>query len=301
MTHYEARPILGSASDLGEGTLWDERSGFFIWVDIFKNTIKRYNPKTGEISKVVLGKSVTYVGKRDGGGFVLALGDSIAFTDKSFKIEREIKLDFDARVLRTNDGNIDPSGSLWVGTMASAIGGSDVVEGGVTGELYKFDRELNKSVHRKNIQIANGMDWSLDGTMMFYIDSAPRKIYRYQFDPKKGEIVRELSAIDVSDVTGVPDGMCTDSLGNLWVAFWGCGQVRNYTPEGELLNIVQAPTALTTCPSFGGEELKTLFITSAQDQRDPEFAFDSVNDPYGGMCFEVRLPIAGKLDNFYNG
>ena len=35
MTHYEARPILGSASDLGEGTLWDERSGFFICLKYF--------------------------------------------------------------------------------------------------------------------------------------------------------------------------------------------------------------------------------------------------------------------------
>ena len=102
-------------------------------------------------------------------------------------------------------------------------------------------------------------------------------------------------------VTGVPDGMCTDSLGNLWVAFWGCGQVRNYTPEGELLNIVQAPTALTTCPSFGGDDLKTMFITSAQDHYQPEFAFDASNDKYGGMCFEVKLPIAGKLDNYFLG
>jgi sugar lactone lactonase YvrE len=94
--------------------------------------------------------------------------------------------------------------------------------------------------------------------------------------------------------------MCTDSLSNIWVAFYGCGQVRNYSPEGELLNIVQAPTALTTCASFGGKDLKTLFITSVKDYRSPEFAFDPKNDPYGGMCFEVELPISGKLDFAFN-
>ena len=136
--------------------------------------------------------------------------------------------------------------------------------------------------------------------MMFYIDSATREISRYKFDSEKNEIVSELTPIDVSDVTGLPDGMCTDSLSNIWVAFYGCGQVRNYSPDGELLNIVQAPTALTTCASFGGKDLKTLFITSVKDYRSPEFAFDPNNDPYGGMCFQVDLPISGKLDFSFN-
>ncbi|GDX24515.1 putative sugar lactone lactonase YvrE [Actinomycetes bacterium] len=293
MATFEAKPIPGSLCDLGEGTLWDERSECFVWVDVFDGFVKTYFPKSGQIKEHTYKTMVTYVGKRTLGGFVLALGDSIALTDENLMIQREIPLGLDLKVVRTNDGNIDPSGCLWVG-------GAENIAGSATGDLFKIDKNFNKSIHRRNIHIANGIDWSLDGNMMFYIDSATRKISRYQFNPQTSEIKEELTPIDVSDVIGLPDGMCTDSMGNIWVAFYGCGQVRNYSPEGELLNIVQAPTALTTCASFGGKNLRTLFITSVKDYRSPEFAFDAKNDPYGGMCFEVQLPISGKLDFSFN-
>ena len=293
MTTYEAIPIPGSKCDLGEGTLWDERSNRFVWLDVFDGFVKTYDPTSGDIKEYAYKSMVTYVGKRASGGYVLALGDAIALTDGNFKIAREIPLGLDLKVVRTNDGNIDPSGSLWVG-------GAESIPGSATGDLFKIDGDFNKSIHRRNIHIANGIDWSIDRKMMFYIDSATREISRYKFDSEKNEIVSELTPIDVSDVTGLPDGMCTDSLSNIWVAFYGCGQVRNYSPDGELLNIVQAPTALTTCASFGGKDLKTLFITSVKDYRSPEFAFDPNNDPYGGMCFQVELPISGKLDFSFN-
>lgn len=287
-------PIAGSNSGLGEGTLWDERRKSFLWVDVFDGKIKEYQPNSKEITDHKVGNFVSYVGKRKSGGYVIALGDRLATIDGDFAITEEIDMKLDPAVARTNDGAIDPCGCLWTG-VAEALSGSKA------GDLRRFDHQFNSTIHRRNVQISNGIDWSLDGTIMYYIDSATREISRYQFDPNKGEILKELAAIDVSDVTGVPDGMCTDSLGNLWVAFWGCGQVRNYSPDGEVLNIVQAPSALTTCPSFGGDDLQTMFITSAQDHYQPEFAFDSSSDPYGGMCFEVRLPIKGKLDNYFLG
>jgi len=294
MALYEATPIVGSKSGLGEGTLWDERRKSFLWVDVLDGYIKEYLPTTKEIIAHKVGDFVSYVGKRKAGGYLIALGDRLALTDEKFSIIKEIDMHIDRKVGQTNDGNIDSCGCLWIGV-------AEAVEGSKAGDLRRIDQNFSSSTNRKNVQISNGIDWSLNGKIMYYIDSATREISRYQFDSQKGEIISELTAIDVSDVTGVPDGMCTDSLGNLWVAFWGCGQVRNYTPEGELLNIVQAPTALTTCPSFGGADLKTMFITSAQDHYQPEFAFDANNDKYGGMCFEVELPIAGKNDNYFLG
>jgi sugar lactone lactonase YvrE len=294
LAHFEATPIAGSKSGLGEGTLWDERRKSFLWVDVLDGVIKEYIPHTKGIIPHKVGSFVSYIGKRKSGGFVIALGNRLATIDDDFMITREIDMQLDSAVGRTNDGAIDPCGCVWAGV-------AEAVEGSKAGDLRRFDHQFNSSTHRKSVQISNGIDWSLDGSIMYYIDSALREISRYQFDPNEGEIIEELPAIDVSDVTGVPDGMCTDSLGNLWVAFWGCGQVRNYSPDGEVLNIVQAPTALTTCPSFGGDDLQTMFITSAQDHYQPEFSFDSQNDKYGGMCFEVRLSIKGKLDNYFLG
>ena len=294
MAHFEATPIAGSKSGLGEGTLWDERRNSFLWVDVLDGYIKEYLPATKEVIAHKVGDFVSYVGKRKTGGYVIALGDRLAVTDDNFAISQEVDMHIDRKIGQTNDGNIDFCGCLWIGV-------AEAVEGSQAGDLRRIDHHFASSTHRTKVQISNGIDWSLDGTIMYYIDSATREISCYQFDPQKGAIVGQLPAIDVSDVTGVPDGMCTDSEGNLWVAFWGCGQVRNYSPEGDLLNVVQAPTALTTCPSFGGADLRTMFITSAQDHYQPEFAFDAQNDKYGGMCFEVKLPVAGKLDNFFLG
>ena len=294
MADFHATPIAGTKSGLGEGTLWDERRKTFIWADVFDGCIKEYQPMTKEISVYKLGDFVSYIGKRKSGGYIIALGGDIASIDENFSIIDTHPLGVDRKLGQTNDGNIDPAGILWMGV-------AQAVQGSKAGDLRRVDGTYQVSIERKGVEISNGIDWSLDGTLMYYIDSVPREISRYQFDPIKGEIIRELSPIDVSDVKGVPDGMCTDSLGNLWVAFWGAGQVRNYAPDGELLNIVHAPTALTTCASFGGKDLKTMFITSAQDHYQREFAFDPDNDRYGGWCFEVELPIAGKLDNYFAG
>ena len=289
MAIFKSSQIVGLKSDLGEGTLWDERRRSLLWVDVFKNSINEYDPKTKIVHYHSMPKMVSYIGKRKSGGFVVALGDAIALLSRKFQIEREISLEFNPEQSRSNDGNIDPTGCLWIGS-------ADIVDGAGKGELRRIDTALNSTTHRTGIFIANGTDWSLDGKIMYYIDSATRKISRYEFSPESGAIIQELSPIDVSDVTGVPDGMCTDSLGNLWVAFWGAGQVRNYTPTGELLNVVECPTALITCCSFGGDDLKTLFISSAISSYDPQY---TLGDDQDGGIFSVQLPVAGKLDRFF--
>jgi sugar lactone lactonase YvrE len=292
MAKYEAEIIPGTRSDLGEGTLWDERRGIFVWLDVFDGIVKTYDPRSSKVESFPFQSMVTYIGKESSGGYIVALGDALAITDERFAIKKTIPLGLDLEVVRTNDGNIDANGNLWVG-------GAEKVENTRTGELFKVNKKFQKSVQRKGIQIANGVDWSLDGSTMYYIDSAAREISRYEFNPESSEIIRELTPIDTKDVVGLPDGMCTDSEDNIWVAFYGSGQVINYSPEGEILNTVHVPTALTTCASFGGEDLKTMFVTSVQDYRSPNFAFDPSQDEFGGFCFQVSLPMAGKLDQTF--
>lgn len=292
MAKYFAEPIPGTRSDLGEGTLWDERRGIFVWIDVFDGIVKFFDPHDQSIEDFPFPSMVTYIGKDSAGGYIVALGDRLALTDERLEIKRVIPLELDLEVVRTNDGNIDARGNLWVG-------GAEKVPDSATGELFKIGSDFQRSVHRKGIQIANGVDWSLDGRVMYYIDSAAREISRYEFNPESCEIIKELSPIDTKDIVGLPDGMCTDSEGNIWVAFYGSGQVINYSPSGEVLNTVHAPTALTTCASFGGNDLKTMFITSVQDYRSPNFAFNPEKDEFGGFCFQVNLPIAGKLDHTF--
>ncbi|MEI6811429.1 MAG: SMP-30/gluconolactonase/LRE family protein [Actinomycetes bacterium] len=291
MATYSADRIPGSKSGLGEGSLWDERTKTFLWLDVFENRIMQFDPADQSIEEHLMPKVVTYIGKRQSGGFIVALGDCLATLDKDFLPLEFTPLEVDPEAARTNDGNIDSKGNLWIGT-------ADIVENVGAGHLRRIDPKLDSTTFRNQIYISNGIDWSPDGTVMYYIDSATRKISRYRFDSSTGKIIEALPEFDVSDVTGVPDGMCTDSAGNLWVAFWGSGQVRNYSSTGELLNVVHCPSALTTCCSFGGDDLQTLFITSAQTTYDPQYSF---GDDADGMCFQVKVSAQGKLDQFFKG
>ena len=65
---------------------------------------------------------------------------------------------------------------------------------------------------------------------------------------------------------GSPDGMCADEQGNLWIAIWGAGQVRCYSPAGEQRAVVDVPAPNTTSVAFVGPTLETLLITTASEQ-----------------------------------
>lgn len=53
----------------------------------------------------------------------------------------------------------------------------------------------------------------------------------FDVDPG-GEPVARRTAFTIEVGDGAPDGMCMDHEGCLWVALWGKGQVRRYTPDG---------------------------------------------------------------------
>ena len=88
---------------------------------------------------------------------------------------------------------------------------------------------------------------------------------------------------------GVPDGMCIDSNGKLWIAFYGGGRVACYDPiTGEQLEQITVPAKNTTSCCFGGPEMDVLFITSAK--RD---------DPQGGGLYCCRPGVTGPQASFF--
>ena len=67
-----------------------------------------------------------------------------------------------------------------------------------------------------------------------------------------------------------PDGAVIDAEGRFWNAQWGAGRVAAYAPDGSFVTAVETPGAPhSSCPAFGGPDLKTLFITTALEHLDP--------------------------------
>ena len=90
---------------------------------------------------------------------------------------------------------------------------------------------------------------------------------------------------------GAPDGMCIDTEGNLWGAMWGGAKVVCYNPHtGEKLEEILVPTKYVTCVAFGGADLRTLYITTAQAE-----------DGTGGDLYAIDVKQQGTLPFAYRG
>jgi sugar lactone lactonase YvrE len=94
---------------------------------------------------------------------------------------------------------------------------------------------------------------------------------------------------------GSPDGAVIDSEGFMWNARWGAGSVVRIAPDGTLDRVVKVPGASqVTCPSLGGKDLKTLFITTARENMTDE---QLATEPNSGSVFAIEVDVPGQPEH----
>jgi sugar lactone lactonase YvrE len=157
---------------------------------------------------------------------------------------------------RFNDGKCDAAGRLWAGTMSTARRPGD-------GRLYRVGAGGDAVVAIPSTTISNGLGWSPDNTLFYFVDSTSQAIDVFDFDLDGGEIAnrRRFAAIDPGD--GLPDGLTVDAEGGVWVCLFGGGCVRRYDPAGRLDAAVELAISKPTSLAFGGPRLDRLYVTSA--------------------------------------
>jgi sugar lactone lactonase YvrE len=179
-----------------------------------------------------------------------------------------------------NDGKISPDGAFWVGSKGPAG----------TSRLYSLDQDLCFTTVIDGLSISNGIGWSQDGCFFYHTDSFDRHIYRYT--TVNNALTRR--EIFYTPPTGTPDGLTIDSDGNIWTALWDGSRVIQLSPEGFELAEILLPVSRPTSVSFGGADLRTLFITSASVDLS---AKELSTQPYAGDLFSIRLPNFGLPEN----
>ena len=291
MKLFSSECIPNTSGDLGEGLLWDERNQTIMWVDAFKKIVNVWNPATKEIKSKEFDSLVTSIAKRESGGYVVAAGLKLIELNENLDLTGASPLEMPFDNVRTNDGNVDINGNYWVGAFANDAKPHQ-------GNLRRISPNLDSKVFLKDITIANGMDWSPDNKIMYYIDTPTKKVSRFKFKTETSELEDELEPIDVSSYSGAPDGMCTDINGNLWVAFWGGGCIRKFSPTGELLAQVDLAATLVTNCAFGGPDLSTLYITCAVPTYED---FVTGEEPLAGSLFKAVVGTQGRLQNNFAG
>ena len=259
MHQYKAELAFKIESTLGEGPMWHPQQQKLYWVDIEKMELHSVDPTTHIHSMLNTKKRIGAVIPATNGNLILALQGEMAELDLSTNsIKKLIELEPDQPMNRCNDGKCDKQGRLWVGTMNIDCKAGE-------GSLYCIDAKLNITSVLQNLTIANGMCWSLKGDKMYFIDSSEYCVKCFDLKLDHPELSNEKIVVKSKTDTELPDGMCIDSEGMLWVAFWGGHRVGRYNPNtGEHLTHIEVPALNVTSCCFGGVDLKTLYITTAR-------------------------------------
>lgn len=239
-------------AELGEGPTWDHASGTLLWVDVLGSEVHRYDPSRDDDAVLEVPQHVGAAKPRSKGGLVLNLRDGVALVDRDGVKTWLVYWARDG--VRGNDAAVDPAGRLWAGTMRY-----DEEPG---GWLARVDPTGDAKVVLDKVSVSNGIGWSPDATLMYYVDSAQRRIDVLDYDRETGEATNRRPLAEVP--RGLPDGLTVDASGAVWVALWGGAALHRYTPDGRLDREIELPVGQPTACCFGGVDFTDLYVTSAR-------------------------------------
>jgi sugar lactone lactonase YvrE len=285
MTIPAVELVLDARADLGEGPRWDSVRQRLLWVDIMRGRVHAFTPSNGACRNVAVGQPVGALACASDGSLVLAVAGGFARLDlDSERFEMRAAVEADRPQNRMNDGACDSGGRFWAGTMA-------LDERPGAGALYRLDPDLTVHTMLTGVTISNGLDWSLDGGRMYYVDSPTRRIDTFDFDAGTGSIANRRTFVEVPADAGVPDGLTVDAAGFVWLALWGGAALRRYAPDGTLERVVPLPVTHPTSCAFGGAALDELYVTSARRPLDAE---EKRHQPQAGGVFRLRPGVSGR-------
>jgi D-xylonolactonase len=287
---FEGMPrcIQAAGASLGEGLMWSVREQALYWVDILEKRLFRLDPATGEQDQWRFDEEISALAERENApGLIVTLRRGFAFFDPAKSEAGPQWLHRPEPALLTNrfnDGKCDARGRFWGGTMDF-----DCVA--PSGALYRFDPDGQCTQHDSGFAVTNGPTWSLDGRTMYFNDTAQGGIHAYDFDPEQGTLAHRRLWLRFGRRDGLPDGMTTDAAGRLWIAHWAGSCVSCHHPlSGEELGRIALPVSQVTNCTFGGPDLRTLYITSARTGLDEARL---AAEPLAGGLFAVEVDSPG--------
>jgi sugar lactone lactonase YvrE len=288
------RCVLPWEAIVGESPVWRPEEQSLYWVDIQNKQIHRFDPSSGGNQTFHLPEIVTCIALRAAGGLVLTLRKHFAtFDTATLRLERIGEVEGDLPSNRFNDGECDPQGRFWAGTM-------DAVEWSApAGNLYRMDADKTVTRIQHNVICSNGIAWSPDGRKMYHTESFRHAIFVSDFEPETGATSnrRPFATLD-SNSGGFPDGLTVDADGFVWSNVVGLGQIRRYDPLGKIERVLQLPVPRATDCTFGGPDLKTLYVTSAREtMTDAQLA----EAPLSGSLFAIDVDVQGLPATPFSG
>lgn len=292
-----AKPVMLQETGAGEGPAWHPELGLLTSGEGNINRRDRdgkrsiYREQAGsnglmfdrEGRLIICEPVLRRVTRLDKNGVLTVLADR--FEGKRFNQPNDVTLDSRGRIYFSDPRYGDRSGMELLDKQGRTVEG-----------VYRIDLDGRVTrIIEHEADRPNGLVVTHDDKFLFVADNnndtagGARKLWR--FDLKADGSVDHASRKLIHDwgTTRGPDGMKLDALGRLFVA-GGLNKpnppfetadkptagVYVFSPEGQLLELIPIPRDETTNCAFGGDDLKTLFVTS------------------GGTLWSIRLTTPGR-------
>jgi L-arabinonolactonase len=262
---------------LGESPVWDSHNERLFWVDGFTKVVRCHRPADGSFSEWQLPSMVGSVALGQGETLIAGLADGIYalnLTDGACTLLMQPQPG--EPDTRFNDGKNDRFGRFLCGSMG--------IHADPVGKLWRIGRDGQVDVLESGIRISNALCFSPDGRIMYFADSLERKVRAYPYGPNDNDFGSRQDLIDTSPWDSGPDGATVDAEGCIWVSLVQVGKIARFSPKGELILLLNAPTDLPSSLAFGGPDLSTLYVTSIKDSGSGRAIS---RHPEGGQLFAI--------------
>lgn len=284
----------------GERPGWNEIERRLYWVDMRAPSLHAFDPLSGQDECWAMPDWIGCYAFAAAGGLVVALRTGLfAFDPVDGALSFLAPPPYDPRRFCFNDGRCDRQGRFYVGPMYDPLGPWDAQPAAPqSAPVWRYDGGDRWLAATPPVMISNGLAWSPDGRLMYHSDTARRTIWVWTYDPDTGsaENQRVFARVERGGPDGGPDGACVDRDGFYICAVWGAGELLRFDPNGRLERTIRVPPRYPTMPALGGEDLATLFFTSAaypipQPERGA--------DPEAGGLFAMEAPVPGLPPDYF--
>jgi D-xylonolactonase len=267
---------------LGEGVVWHAQERAVYFVDIKQHKLHRLDVARGERRSWDAPGQIGFALPHADGSLICGLqGGLHRFDLCSGSFTPCLPVETSLPGNRLNDGYVDAEGALWFGSM-------DDAEAQPTGVLYRVATDGHLSVRDIGYVITNGPVCSPDGSTLYHNDTLQRVVYAFDLGPD-GALSRKRVFARIEG-SGYPDGMAVDREGCLWVALFGGARIERYAPDGTRLGAVAFPCSNITKLAFGGDDLRTVYVSTACKGLD---AAALAQQPEAGGLYMFRADVAG--------
>jgi sugar lactone lactonase YvrE len=289
--------VVPAGDRTGEGIVWHAAEKAVYWTDINRFLIHRFEPATGSVRSWFFQEPVTTIGLTDRDDrFIVALGSRVILWSPATDARSDLaRPEPNVPRARLNDGRPDPAGFFWVGSMQNNVGpdgGNIPVTDRTIGSLYRIAADGAVEVFKSGFGIANTLAWSPDRKLFYFADTLANIIWTFSYDATDGTIGNERPFFS-GYTRGGPDGSAVDRDGFVWNARYGGGCVVRISPAGKIDRVVEMPVGNVTTCTFGGDDLKTLYITTAQGGRGK-------SERLAGGLYGLAVDIPGLPENRFH-